>query len=70
MPSAIARGSYGLTRTAPSPTTSGSEETLDTTTGVPLAMASSGGRPNPSYSEGKTNTSASLYSAARVVSDW
>ena len=33
---------------AASPTTSGSDETFDVTTGAPLAIASSGGRPKPS----------------------
>ena len=33
---------------AASPATSGSDDTFDVTTGVPLAIASSGGRPNPS----------------------
>ena len=43
---------------AASPTTSGSELTFEVTTGVPEAMASSGGSPKPSYSEGKTNAAA------------
>jgi hypothetical protein len=33
---------------AASPTTSGSEETLDVTTGTPQAIASKGGKPKPS----------------------
>ena len=36
-------------RSAASPTTSGSDETLLQTTGRPFAIASSGGKPNPSY---------------------
>ena len=31
---------------------------FDATTGVPVAMASSGGSPKPSYSDGKTNSAA------------
>ena len=58
-PSAMARGSYGLTNPAASPTTSGSEETLDVRTGVPRAIASSGGKPNPSYTDGNAKASAS-----------
>ena len=38
----------GSTSTAASPTTSGSDETFEVITGVPLAIASSGGRPKPS----------------------
>src|SRR5215470_5151407 len=68
MPSTIELTSYGSTRTAASPATSGRDDTLDVTTGVPLAMASSGGSPKPSYSDGKTNTAASRYSAASVSS--
>jgi hypothetical protein len=68
MPSAIEPASYGSTSTAASPTTSGSEDTFEVTTGVPLAMASSGGRPNPSYSDGKTKTPASRYITASVSS--
>ena len=33
---------------AASPTTSGSDDTFEVMTGVPLAIASSGGRPKPS----------------------
>ena len=44
----MASGSCGSTRIAASPTTSGSDETFDVITGVPLAIASSGGSPNPS----------------------
>ncbi len=68
MPSAIAAGSYGSTSTAASPATSGSDDTFDVTTGVPLAIASSGGSPNPSYSDGNTNTPASRYITASVSS--
>src|SRR5204863_495735 len=38
--------------TGASPTTSGSDDRLEHTTGVPQASASSGGRPNPSYRDG------------------
>ena len=41
-----------------SPQTSGSDETLEVSTGIPLAMASSTGRPNPSYSEGNAKSLA------------
>ena len=58
IPCAIASSEYGSTSRAPSPTTSGSDEMREVTTGVPQAMASSGGRPKPSYSEGKANTAA------------
>src|SRR5207253_10657936 len=64
--SAIASGLYGSTRTAALPATSGSDDTFDVTTGVPLAIASSGGSPKPSYSDGNTNTPARRYMTARV----
>ena len=48
----------GLISIAASSTTSGSELTLDVITGVPDAIASSGGNPKPSYSDGKTNAEA------------
>ena len=48
MPSAISKTLAGFTITAASPTTSGSELTLAVTTGVPHAIASSGGKPKPS----------------------
>jgi len=48
----------GFTTMAASPMTSGSELTFEQTTGVPQAMASKGGKPNPSYSDGKTNADA------------
>ena len=47
-PAAIAPGSCGSKRTAASPTTSGNEPALDAATGQPHAIASTGGRPNPS----------------------
>src|SRR5262249_36957420 len=56
MPSAMAFGSYGSTRMAASPATSGSDDTFDVTTGVPLAIASSGGGPKPSYGDGENNS--------------
>ena len=40
--------SYGSMSSAASPTTSGSDDTLEVMTGVPLAIASSGGSPKPS----------------------
>ena len=51
----------GFTINPFSPTISGSEDLLDTITGVPHFIDSSGGSPNPSYFEGKTKTSAPLY---------
>src|SRR5258708_3320194 len=50
--------SVGSTRSAASPRTSGKQEAFEATTGVPDAIASSGGKPKPSYSEGYTQTSA------------
>lgn len=38
-------------------------------TGQPKAIASSGGSPNPSYSEGNTNTAAFSYSARSCSSE-
>jgi hypothetical protein len=35
------------------------EHTFEVMTGTPAAMASSGGRPNPSYRDGNTKTVAS-----------
>jgi hypothetical protein len=64
----MARGSSGSTSSAASPATSGREETFEVTTGVPLAMASSGGSPNPSYRDGNTNTLARRYMTANVSS--
>ena len=51
-----------------SPTTSGREEVFEAMTGVPQAIASSGGRPKPSYKEGKTKSSAALWRAGRPAS--
>ena len=45
---AMAAASFGSGRSPASPTTSGRDEADDATTGVPSAIASSGGRPNPS----------------------
>ena len=58
MPRAISKTFSGFTITAASPTTSGNELTFEVTTGVPHAIASSGGRPKPSYNEGNANSSA------------
>ena len=44
--------SVGSTSSPASPATSGREEVLDVITGVPQAIASSTGSPNPSYCEG------------------
>ena len=46
--SAIAPAFIGSMSSAASPTTSGSDDTFDVMTGVPAAIASSGGRPKPS----------------------
>ena len=48
----------GIDQQAASPTTSGSDEMREVTTGVPQAIASSGGRPKPSYSDGNAKTDA------------
>jgi len=45
---ASASASPGVTSRPASPTTSGSDDAWDVTTGVPQAIASSGGSPNPS----------------------
>jgi len=52
--------SPGSTSRAASPTTSGSEEVSEQTTGVPHAMASSGVSPNPSYQAGWARQAARL----------
>ncbi len=44
----MARTSCGSTSSAASPATSGSDETLDVSTGAPAAIASSTGSPKPS----------------------
>lgn len=43
---------------AASPVTSGSDVSLDVNTGVPYAMASNGGSPNPSHSDGNVSAIA------------
>lgn len=43
---------FGLTNNPQLPTTSGSDDRLETITGVPQAIASRGGNPNPSKKEG------------------
>ena len=58
--SASLRGSIKIPA---SPTTSANELTLDVIVGAPHCIASRGGRPNPSYSDGKTNPVAPLYNA-------
>ena len=42
----------GWTNIPPLPTISGKEETLETTVGVPQAIASKGGNPKPSKKDG------------------
>ena len=56
--SAIASTSSGSTSGAASPSTSGNDVEVLATTGVPQAIASSGGSPNPSQSEGYAQTDA------------
>lgn len=49
-----------LNNSAHTPQTSGNEEEFEQATGVLHAIASSGGKPNPSYKLGKTNIVAVL----------
>ena len=49
---AISRTERGFTPSAASPVTSGSEDVAEATTGTPRLIASSTGRPNPSYTDG------------------
>ena len=58
MPAAMSSMSCGSTSSAASPAVSGSAETFDVRTGVPQAIASRTGSPNPSYSDGYTSASA------------
>ena len=51
----------GSQRMAASPATSGSDDRLEAIEGVPHAIASRSGRPNPSYSDGMTKQSAAEY---------
>jgi hypothetical protein len=60
--SKIRSTSVGSTRSAASPSTSGIEVTQLDTTGTPQAIASSGGRPKPSFRLAKRNRSACEYS--------
>ena len=55
---AIAAASFGSKSRAASPTTSGSDATSEHATGQPHAIASTGGWPKPSYSDGKTSAAA------------
>ncbi len=50
----------GSTMKAQPPVVSGKAPLSETITGVPQAIASKGGIPNPSYKEGKTNRSANV----------
>src|SRR5207244_1392771 len=61
---AIDSGDSGSNSLAASPTISGSDAASEQATGQPHAIASSGGWPNPSYSEGKTTAAARRYSDA------
>src|SRR5262249_60063871 len=58
----------GSTSTAASPPTSGSDEMFDVITGTHAAMAWATGNPNPSYSDGYTNTLAPAVSPGRSCS--
>ena len=49
----MSSGTRGSNRIAASPATSGSDVTLLQATGTPVAIASTTGRPKPSYREGK-----------------
>src|SRR5438046_8436148 len=60
MPREISNTFSGLTSRAASSSTSGSEDVLEASTAVPLAMASSGGKPKPSYKDGNANNAADL----------
>ena len=60
--------SNGSIKSAASPATSGRELVLLQMTGVPQAIASRIGKPNPSYSEGKTKAAAPDKSAALSLS--
>ena len=55
---AISRTERGFTPSAASPATSGTDEVLDATVGIPRDIASRTGSPKPSYSDGYANTSA------------
>ena len=68
MAARISVSSAGLNNSAASPTTSGNELTFAHTTGQPNDIASNGGMPNPSYSEGQTNTAAEAYKPANMSS--
>ena len=58
MASAIALRSVGSKKSPAGPTTSGSEPAALARTGVPQAIASTGGRPKPSSKEGCTSAIA------------
>ena len=51
-------GESGSTYSAASPQTSGTAAAVEAITGQPQLIASSGGRPKPSYDEGKTSAIA------------
>ena len=60
MRSASSSGEVGSKVSPASPTASPSAVVELATTGVPQAIASSAGRPKPSYSEGNASSSAAL----------
>src|SRR3990170_7152645 len=64
----IAPGLPGCTESAASPATSGNDPALTIITGVPQAIASRTGNPNPSRGEGETKTDAPLYRAGNIWS--
>ncbi|MNG37123.1 hypothetical protein D3C84_1243740 [compost metagenome] len=68
MAAAHATSSSGSMYKPASPATSGNAELRLRITGVPLAIASSTGRPKPSYSEGNSNRRAPANSSAKPLS--
>ena len=68
MARAMAAVSWGSNISAASPATSGSDEEFEQATGTPRLIASSTGRPKPSWSEGSTKQVAAPNSASRSAS--
>src|SRR2546427_3418527 len=66
IPRAISKTFSGFTRTAASSKTSGSDDVFDARTGARFAIASSGGRPKPSYNEGKAKRFADWENTLRM----
>jgi hypothetical protein len=65
---AISCGEHGSTRIAASPQISGRLVEFEAISGVPVANASTAGRPKPSHRDGNTAKSAARYSGGR--SSW